>query len=295
METVVAGIQWILDFIYPSASLYGVDAIMVLKFTIPLAALVPTLLLVTILERIRPIENHDTPEARATIHTEWMLVAFMLTIGIVLKILTVIVGGRTAAAIGGPLLYLEPQSVLGSMALVIVYALYIDCAKYWMHRLAHRIPLLWTVHSFHHSAECLTFATGLRHHWAEYILLAPLWFLTLMLFQVPEHLMAMAVFLVKVPNGLPHVNYKMAWHRAGLWVITPLWHRIHHSVEPEHFDKNFASAFPIMDVIFGTAYRPAPDEYPETGLSPRENPNLWQGIIWPFRGWLGPRLGGRSL
>ena len=293
METVVAGIQWILDFIYPSASLYGVDAIRVLKFTIPLAALVPTLLLVTILERIRPIENHDTPEARATIHTEWMLVAFMLTIGIVLKILTVIVFARTAAAIGGPLLYLEPQSVLGSMALVIVYALYIDCAKYWMHRLAHRIPLLWTTHSFHHSAECLTFATGLRHHWAEYILLAPLWFLTVTLFQVPEHLMAMAVFLVKLPTGLQHVNYKMAWHRAGLWVNTPLWHRIHHSVEPEHFDKNFASAFPIMDVIFGTAYRPAPDEYPETGLSPRENPNLWQGIIWPFRGWLGPRLGGR--
>ncbi len=26
-----------------------------------------------------------------------------------------------------------------------------------------------------------------------------------------------------------------------------------------------------------------------------ENPNLWQGIVWPFRGWLGPRLGGRSL
>jgi sterol desaturase/sphingolipid hydroxylase (fatty acid hydroxylase superfamily) len=216
-----------------------------------------------------------------------MLVAFMATIGIVLQILQFIVFGRTAAAIGGPLLYLEPQSVLGSMALVIVYALYIDCAKYWMHRLSHRIPLLWAVHSFHHSAECLTVATGARHHWAERITLIPFWFLTVTLFQVPEHLMAMAVLLMKVPDGLQHLNYKIAWHRAGLWVNTPQWHRIHHSVEPEHFDKNFSSAFPIMDVIFGTAYRPAPDEYPETGLSTRENPNLWQGIIWPFRGWLG--------
>jgi sterol desaturase/sphingolipid hydroxylase (fatty acid hydroxylase superfamily) len=295
MGTIVAGIQWILDFICPSASLYGVDAIRVLEFTIPVAAIVPIVFLGAILERIRPIENHDTPEARATIHTEWMLVAFMATIGIVLQILQFIVFGRTAAAIGGPLLYLEPQSVLGSMALVIVYALYIDCAKYWMHRLSHRIPLLWAVHSFHHSAECLTVATGARHHWAETIVLAPLLFLTVTLFQVPEHLMAMAVLLMKVPDGLQHLNYKIAWHRAGLWVNTPQWHRIHHSVEPEHFDKNFSSAFPIMDVIFGTAYRPAPDEYPETGLSPRENPNLWQGIIWPFRGWLGPRLGGRSL
>jgi sterol desaturase/sphingolipid hydroxylase (fatty acid hydroxylase superfamily) len=274
MGTIVAGIQWFLDFICPSASLYGVDAIKVLEITIPVAAIVPIVFLGAILERIRPIENHDKPEARATIHVEWMLVAFMATIGIVLQILLFIVFGRTAAAIGGPLLYLEPQSVLGSMALVIVYALYIDCAKYWMHRLSHRIPLLWAVHSFHHSAECLTVATGARHHWAETIVLAPLLFLTVTLFQVPEHLMAMAVLLMKAPDGLQHLNYKIAWYRAGLWVNTPQWHRIHHSVEPEHFDKN---------------------EYPETGLRPSENPNLWQGIIWPFRGWLGPRLGGRSL
>ncbi len=295
MGIIVAGIQWILDFICPSASLYGIDANRMLDFTIPIAALVPFVFFGAMLERIRPIENHDTPEARANIHTDWMLVAFMATIGPVLQILWLIVFGRTAAAFGGPLLYLEPQSVLGSVALVVVYALYMDCAKYWMHRLSHRIPLLWAVHSFHHSAESVTVATGARHHWAERITLIPFWFLTVTLFQVPEHLMAMAVLLMKVPDLLAHLNYKIAWHRAGLWVNTPQWHRIHHSVEPEHFDKNFCAVFPIMDVIFGTAYRPAPDEYPETGLSTRENPNLWQGVIWPFRGWLGPRLGGRSL
>jgi sterol desaturase/sphingolipid hydroxylase (fatty acid hydroxylase superfamily) len=175
------------------------------------------------------------------------------------------------------------------MALIIVYALYIDCAKYWMHRLAHMIPLLWAVHSFHHSAERLTVVTGARHHWAEKIVLAPFLFLTLMLFQVPEHIMAIAILLMNIPDGLQHLNWKIAWHRAGIWVNTPQWHRIHHSVEPKHFDKNFSSAFPIMDVIFGTAHRPAPDEYPETGLRPRENPQLWEGIIWPFRRWLGPR------
>jgi len=181
-------------------------------------------------------------------------------------------------------LYLEAQSVFGSMALVIVYALYIDCVKYWMHRLSHMIPLLWAMHSFHHSAECLTMATGARHHWAETIVLAPLLFLPLMLFQVPEHILSMAILLMKVPDGLQHLNYKIAWHRAGIWFNTPQWHRIHHSVEPKHYDKNFSSAFPIMDVIFGTAHRPAPDEYPETGLRPRENPQLWEGIIWPFPG-----------
>lgn len=290
IRTVVAGIQWILDFIWPSAGVYGVDANLVLGFTIPFLALIPLVLIATPLERIRPIENHGSQEARATIRTEWMLVAFMATIGIFLLIVQFIVFGRAVMAIGRPLLYLEAQSVLGSMALVIVYALYIDCTKYWMHRLAHMIPLLWAVHSFHHSAERLTVVTGVRHHWTEAIVLAPLVFLTVMLFQVPEHILSMSLLLNKVPDGLQHVNYKIAWHRVGIWFNTPWWHRIHHSVEPKHYDKNFSAAFPIMDVIFGTAYYPAPDEYPEeTGLSPRENPQLWEGIIWPFRGWLGYR------
>ncbi len=283
IRPVVAGIQWILDFIWPSAGVYGVDANLVLGFTIPMLALIPLVLIATPLERIRPIENHGSQEARATIRTEWMLVAFMATIGIFLQIVQFIVYRRAVR----PLLYLEAQSVLGSMALVIVYALYIDCTKYWMHRLAHMIPLLWAVHSFHHSAERLTVATGARHHWTEAIVLAPLVFLSVMLFKVPEHILSMALLLNKVPDGLQHLNYKIAWHRVGIWFNTPWWHRIHHSVEPKHYDKNFSVTFPIMDVIFGTAYYPAPDEYPETGLSPRENPHLWEGIIWPFRGWLG--------
>ena len=287
MASIVTGLQWTLDVIWPSAGVYGVDANRVLGFTLPVLAIIPAIFLATIIERKRPIENHESQEARATIRTEWMLVAFMATFGIFIEIVLFVVFGRAATAIGGGLLFLEAQSVFGTLALVIVYALYIDCAKYWMHRLSHKIPLLWAAHSFHHSAECLTMATGARHHWAEKILLAPLVFLTVMLFQVPEHVLAMAVLLRNVPDGLQHLNYKIAWHRAGIWVTTPLWHRIHHSVEPKHFDKNFSSAFPIMDVIFGTAYYPEPDEYPETGLTPRANPRLWEGIIWPFRGWLG--------
>jgi sterol desaturase/sphingolipid hydroxylase (fatty acid hydroxylase superfamily) len=289
MVPTAEGIQWILDFIWPSASQYGVDGNTVLGYTIPVMAIVPAVALATILERKRPIENHENEQARATIRTEWVLVGFMATIGIFVEILLFVVFGRAAMAIGGTLFYVEPQSVIGSFALVIAYALYIDCAMYWMHRLTHMVPLLWAIHSFHHSAECLTMSTGVRHHWVEKIALAPLVFLTLMLFQVPVHILAVAILLRKLPEGLQHLNYKIAWHRVGLWVNTPHWHRIHHSVEPKHYDKNFSSAFPIMDVIFGTAYRPAPGEYPETGLIPRENPQLWEGIVWPIRRWLAPR------
>ena len=118
----IAALQWVIDLLWPSAGLYDVDAKKVLEFAIPVIAIFPTVLLANVLERKRPIENHDNPEARATIHTEWLLVAFMATAGIFVQIALYVLFAQAATVIGGPLIYLEAQSVLGSIALIIVYA-----------------------------------------------------------------------------------------------------------------------------------------------------------------------------
>ena len=34
-------------------------------------------------------------------------------------------------------------------------------------------------------------------------------------------------------------------------------HRIHHSIQPQHFDKNFGAGTSLWDQLFGTAYFPA--------------------------------------
>jgi sterol desaturase/sphingolipid hydroxylase (fatty acid hydroxylase superfamily) len=44
-------------------------------------------------------------------------------------------------------------------------------------------------------------------------------------------------------------------------------HRIHHSVEPKHFEKNFGIMFTVWDQLFRTAYFPRPDEWPKTGVA----------------------------
>jgi sterol desaturase/sphingolipid hydroxylase (fatty acid hydroxylase superfamily) len=37
------------------------------------------------------------------------------------------------------------------------------------------------------------------------------------------------------------------------WLLTsPQYHRIHHSLKPAHFDKNFAAWFPLWDILFRT-------------------------------------------
>ena len=49
-------------------------------------------------------------------------------------------------------------------------------------------------------------------------------------------------------------------------VVTPQVHRIHHSIRPNHHNKNFADALPVFDLVFGTFERPKRREFPATGL-----------------------------
>jgi sterol desaturase/sphingolipid hydroxylase (fatty acid hydroxylase superfamily) len=61
-------------------------------------------------------------------------------------------------------------------------------------------------------------------------------------------------------------------------LVTPQSHRIHHSIEPEHQDKNFGSLFSIWDFMFGTqvtAWR----DYPETGIADQAFPHETSGDI----------------
>ena len=61
-------------------------------------------------------------------------------------------------------------------------------------------------------------------------------------------------------------------------------HRIHHSVQPEHFDKNFGAGTSIWDQLFGTAYFPAKGEWPETGIPGRPEASTLGDYLWgPFR------------
>jgi sterol desaturase/sphingolipid hydroxylase (fatty acid hydroxylase superfamily) len=49
-------------------------------------------------------------------------------------------------------------------------------------------------------------------------------------------------------------------------LVTPQVHRLHHSVRPEHHNRNFADVLPIFDIVFGTYQKPVHEEFPATGL-----------------------------
>ena len=65
-------------------------------------------------------------------------------------------------------------------------------------------------------------------------------------------------------------------------IVDNRFHRIHHSLEERHFDKNFGICFSIWDFLFGTAYEPG-DEWPHVGLADRMPPNsVREFLLHPF-------------
>ena len=62
---------------------------------------------------------------------------------------------------------------------------------------------------------------------------------------------------------------------AGKLVITPAYHRIHHSIHEDHYDNNFGVFTQLWDFLFKTRYLPAKFENPETGVADFPEKNTW--------------------
>jgi sterol desaturase/sphingolipid hydroxylase (fatty acid hydroxylase superfamily) len=139
------------------------------------------------------------------------------------------------------------------------------------------------MHSFHHSANALTLITGARHFWLEKIITGTFMPLLPILFVIPTDMAGIISIVYFLPDGCAHLNVRFSMGRAITWINTPQWHRIHHSTQPEHFNKNFSGGLPLWDLLFGTAWIPDREEYPATGLVPAEQVGIIESIIWPFR------------
>jgi sterol desaturase/sphingolipid hydroxylase (fatty acid hydroxylase superfamily) len=50
---------------------------------------------------------------------------------------------------------------------IVAFIILNDFLEYGFHFLQHKIPVLWSLHSLHHSEEHLNATTSLRHHWVD--------------------------------------------------------------------------------------------------------------------------------
>jgi sterol desaturase/sphingolipid hydroxylase (fatty acid hydroxylase superfamily) len=169
-------------------------------------------------------------------------------------------------------------SIVGGTAFVLLIS---DFLYYWFHRLQHT-RLLWRFHAVHHAIEDLNAAN--YAHWTEEAWRLPFMTLPVALL-VPSGMPVWSVAAAIATLQSQYIHSPTRLHLGPMWrlIYDNRFHRIHHSLEPRHFDKNFGVLTPLWDWMFGTLYVPAKDEWPETGLLDEPEIDGLSDYLWrPF-------------
>lgn len=142
----------------------------------------------------------------------------------------------------------------GWLALVLAVTA-LDLTMWAQHRLFHAVPLLWRVHRMHHSDLDFDVTTGLRFHPLEMALSFGIKAAVILAIGAPA--MAVLIFEVLLSSLalFNHANIRLpASVEAPLrkLIVTPDFHRVHHSWLPAETNSNYGFNLSIWDRLFGT-------------------------------------------
>jgi len=165
----------------------------------------------------------------------------------------------------------------------------------WLHHyVRHKVALFWKFHTVHHSQTEMNVFTDLRYHFLEYVIAKLIIFIPAYMLQL-EPLTAFGIAIVIRWHTMGyHANLRSNYGPLRYIFVTPQSHRIHHSHQIEHSDKNFGVVFSIWDRLFGTQH-PDSKSYPDTGIDDQTFPleqrtaatsvltNLIAQTIYPLR------------
>lgn len=193
----------------------------------------------------------------------------------------------------------ESPGFYDRLLFMIVLTLCTDFGFFIMHYIYHRLSWLWVFHRVHHSAEVLTPITANRHHPIDYMLEGCSAFLIGGIgATVFTRIHGIEVDPLTIMNvSAIHFFYYMTanFRHSHIWVgfgkyvscifVSPAMHQIHHSVAPEHRNKNFGFIFSIWDWIFRTRYIPTEKEALVFGLVEDypQYSGIVDAILRPFR------------
>jgi sterol desaturase/sphingolipid hydroxylase (fatty acid hydroxylase superfamily) len=158
-----------------------------------------------------------------------------------------------------------------------------DFMMYWIHRAFHNRPL-WKYHAVHHSSEHLDWISAARFHPVNIFLGSVMTDVAMLLAGIsPNVLVFLGPFTV-MHAAFVHANLNWTLGPFKYVLAGPIFHRWHHTAAERGGDKNFASTFPVLDLMFGTFYMPkneVPDAY---GIDDRRfPPTFGEQMLYPFK------------
>ena len=172
--------------------------------------------------------------------------------------LVVLIGAGFASllASAAPWLVLPRMPGVPRWCFVALAVLGIDAVDWLAHFGNHRVTALWRLHAVHHSQEELSILTTYRTH--------PLVHVSFLISAIPilavesNTATPAAVLTVYACLGaLPHANVRWTYGKLGRIMISPAYHRIHHSATGR-LDINLGTVFPFWDMLSHRAVFPQP-------------------------------------
>jgi sterol desaturase/sphingolipid hydroxylase (fatty acid hydroxylase superfamily) len=261
------------------------------------------LLPVLLLQLVFPARRNETGHV-AAFTLDWLYPVFSIAVAshfVVPAIAYVHFAGRAIWPEG-------PARVVGQWHPVVQFVLAFilqDLLRYVSHLLRHKIPLLWRFHAIHHSQQRLNPATTYRSHPLEALTSAALLALPMGVIGVDPVPWIYAGVTSLFWDFFIHSNVRTNLGFLGRFIVSPQFHRVHHSSLPEHVDRNFGERLVLWDWLFRTVVKDR-EAYPPTGcpesriLMPAAAGPFWPITTWvrhftyPFRGLLSVRPPRRS-
>lgn len=127
----------------------------------------------------------------------------------------------------------------------------IDFLYYWEHRIEHRVRVLWSYHSIHHSSPIYNYTTALRVSFIDSFI-TWVFYLPAILIGFHPYVVLLAVLFMLTYQFWLHTEIigKLGWYEKIF--MTPSQHRVHHGSDTIYLDKNYGAILSIWDRMFGT-------------------------------------------
>jgi sterol desaturase/sphingolipid hydroxylase (fatty acid hydroxylase superfamily) len=156
---------------------------------------------------------------------------------------------------------------------VALYFILADFGHYWIHWL-HHTRYFWQMHKWHHSPTYMYWLGGVRATLPQQFMVNVPYILAYPIVDISPWWMGLAITVSSaVQSDWMHMN--VSWRSNWLeWVfVTPRYHHIHHSDDPQHYSKNMGNLLTVWDRLFGTYFDPDNvDRNLSFGVGEKENP-----------------------
>jgi sterol desaturase/sphingolipid hydroxylase (fatty acid hydroxylase superfamily) len=158
-----------------------------------------------------------------------------------------------------------------------------DLMNYWSHRVFHGATL-WKYHAVHHSSEQLDWLSAARFHPVNIFLGSVATDVAMLLAGISPNVLGYLGLFTVAHSAFVHANLNWTLGPFRYVLAGPVFHRWHHTAADRGGAKNYASTFPVLDILFGTFYMPERKLPVDYGVADRSfPPTFGEQMIYPFR------------